>query len=273
MKPRIAEVIARWLGFAVPIPDYGFMLSLSLLLGIFWVNRRLKRSGVGETARHSLLISALVGVYMGAKSLYIAQYSHHLWPCFHEPLTCLRAGYSLYGGLLGLSVAVLWSARRWGLQSLAVLDSMTPPMALGLTFTRLGCFLTGCNFGRPTGLPWGVRFPAGSLAWSKQVADGLLPLNTPLSLPVHPTQLYESALGIVLCLMALALTSRFTRQGQLFFTMLVAYALFRSAEEWFRADAGGVSFGHFTFAQMVSLILLVTSILWMSRPHWAPNQV
>src|SRR5262245_55463979 len=260
------------MGFAVPIPDYGFMLSLSLLLGIFWMNRTLKRSGAGETARYSLLISAMAGVYMGAKTLYTAQYPYDLWSCLHEPLTCLRAGYSLYGGLLGLNVAVLWSSRRWGLRPFAVLDAMTPPMALGLTFTRLDCFLTGCNFGRPPGLPWCVRFPSGSLAWSKQVADGLLPLNTQLSLPVHPTQLYESALGIVLCLMALALTSRFTRQGQLFFTMLVGYALFRSAEEWIRADAGGITFGHFTFAQAVSLILLITSILWMSRPHWVPTQ-
>ena len=237
MKPRLAEGLSGWLGFSVPLPDYGHLLSLALLLGLVWTYRRLRRLGYSEEACSAVLLSAVVGIYVGAKLLYLAQYPGETGRALGNPLLFLRNGYSLYGGLAGLLVGVLGTARRHQVPALAVLDAMTPSLALGLAITRIGCFLAGCNFGRPSGLPWAVRFPQGSPAWSQQVASRLLSADSPLSLPVHPTQLYESALGVVLCLAAVAAVRRLAGRGGLFFTLAGAYALFRGPEESIRADA------------------------------------
>jgi len=260
VKPRLAEALSGWLGFSVPLPDYGHLLSLALLLGLAWTYRRLRRLGHSEEERSAVLLSAVVGIYVGAKLLYLAQYQGEIVRAVESPLLFLRSGYSLYGGLAGLAVGVLWAARRHPVSAFAVLDAMTPSLALGLAITRIGCFLAGCNFGRTSALPWAVRFPAGSPAWSQQVAAGLLSADFPLSLPVHPTQLYESALGVVLCLAAVAGARRLAGRGGLFFTMAAAYALFRGPEESIRADASGVTFGSFTFSQGVSLALLLAAV-------------
>ena len=75
-------------------------------------------------------------------------------------------------------------------------------MGISFALVRVGCFLEGCDYGRPTALPWGVRFPSGSLAAQAHAAAGWVPDGAP-SLPVHPTELYESMLG----LLALALVA------------------------------------------------------------------
>ncbi len=266
MRPRIAQAFEGALGFVVPIPGYGFLLSLSLLLAVLWTYRALKRFGIeDESRRLSLLLGVMIGMYFGAKSLYLLQYHHQVGACLRQPLVCVRDGYSLYGGLVGIVTVVWCYSRHWGLNPLAPLDAMTAPMALGLALTRVGCFLAGCNFGRPTDLPWSVRFPSGSPAWFKQISEGALPSNALLSLSVHPTQLYESIVGIALCLGAIALSPKLAGRGQLFFAMVGAYALFRAVEEKVRADAGGVTFGPFTFAQVVSIVLLLTATLGFLR--------
>lgn len=260
MKPRLAEALSGWLGFAVPLPDYGHLLSLALLIGLFWTERRLLRVGLSEKAPSALLLSAVAGIYVGAKLLYLAQYPGELPRALQSPLLSLRSGYSLYGGLAGLMAGAVLAARRQRLPASSILDAMTPSLALGLAITRVGCFLAGCNFGRPTALAWAVRFPSGSPAWSQQVTAGLLNADSPLSLPVHPTQLYESALGVLLCLAAVALAPRLSGRGGLFLTLVAIYALFRGPEESIRADAGGVAFGSLTFSQGISLALVLAAV-------------
>jgi phosphatidylglycerol:prolipoprotein diacylglycerol transferase len=268
MKPRLAEALSGWLGFPLPLPDYGHLLSLALLVGLLWTHRRLRRLALADPAQAETVLFAVLGIYLGAKILYLAQYHQQIESALESPLAFIRNGYSLYGGLLGLISGVAFAARRHRVGLRAVLDAMTPAMALGLAIARLGCFLAGCNFGRPSEVAWAVRFPAESPAWFQQVAAGLLSPNSPLSLPVHPTQLYESALGIVLCLAAVGLAPRLAGRGGLFFTLLAAYALFRAPEESIRADAGGATFGSLTFSQGVSLALgvaAVAGLLWVAR--------
>src|SRR5687767_9098916 len=125
MKPRIAEILAGWLGFDVPVPEYGFFLSLSLLFAIVWTNRTLKRLGIKEEARYVLFSAAVVGVYLGAKILYLVQYPEEAGGLLHEPIGFLRVGYSLYGGLFGLLGAVWCVSRLWSISLLVILDAMT----------------------------------------------------------------------------------------------------------------------------------------------------
>lgn len=261
MKPRIVELLS------IPLPDYGILLSLSLLAGILWTNRAMKQRGFPETYRSSILLLSVASVLIGAKLFYLLQFPGSFKSA---PLALLRNGFSLYGGLLGLTAAVLWSSLRFGHSSLAVLDAMAPALALGLVFTRIGCFLAGCCFGKPTELPWGVRFPIGSGAWLQQVRDGIVPADAALTLPIHPTQLYEAAFGLALLALAVTLPPRTTVAGRLFFSLVGLYAIFRLWEENLRADAGGVRWGALTFSQAVSLVVLTGAaigILRRSKAH------
>jgi phosphatidylglycerol:prolipoprotein diacylglycerol transferase len=90
-----------------------------------------------------------------------------------------RGGMSWFGGLIGGVGAGMWWLHRRAIPIMAGLAAAAPGLAIGHAIGRIGCFLVGDDYGRPTELPWGVAFPKG------------LP---PTDIPVHPTQLYEMAL-------------------------------------------------------------------------------
>jgi phosphatidylglycerol:prolipoprotein diacylglycerol transferase len=135
-------------------------------------------------------------------------------------------------------------------------------VVLGLGLTRIGCFLAGCCHGARTDLPWGVRFPAGSPA-SRVFGDMASP-----SPPVHPTQLYESALGFGLLALALWLLPRRRFSGQVFLLVTGLYAVARFFLEFIRADDDrGTVWGLLSTSQFISLAvipLVVGFWLWKS---------
>ena len=136
---------------------------------------------------------------------------------------------------------------------------MAPALALGGAFLRVACFWIGCNFGKPSGLPWAVTYGPEDPAFRKQLSTGLIAVDAPTSLPVHPTQLYESAAllaAAVLLLCAPRLLFPRRRPGELFLIGVLYYSVFRFLVEFIRDDAGGVFLGPLTFAQGTSLLAL-----------------
>jgi phosphatidylglycerol---prolipoprotein diacylglyceryl transferase len=107
-------------------------------------------------------------------------------------------GFRIPGGILLLAATTPLVCRFLALDRRRFIDTVIPMAALALVFIRIGCFLNGCCFGKLTGLPWGVSFPAGSLAYAYQLDHGWLSSSADWSLSVHPLQLY-------LCLAALAI--------------------------------------------------------------------
>ena len=116
--------------------------------------------------------------------------------------------------------------------------------------------MAGCNWGRITDVPWGVRFPGPKHAYAQHLSAGLIEPGTSLSLAVHPAQLYESLFGLLLLILCYRLLRRPHVPGNVFFTAVSIYAVFRFFIEFLRADSGGLSFGFLTFARIVSLVLL-----------------
>ena len=127
----------------------------------------------------------MLGGLAGAKLLWVFE---HLG---EEPVFSLlfsRGGLSWFGGFAGGVLAGLVVMHRKRLPKVPVLAAATPALAAGHAIGRIGCFLVGDDYGRPTSLPWGVAFPEG------------LP---PTTVPVHPTQLYEAAALVPLVLLLL----------------------------------------------------------------------
>ncbi|MGK4006812.1 prolipoprotein diacylglyceryl transferase family protein [Sorangium sp. So ce1036] len=269
----MSPALMRWLErHGLPpwlTPTYAVMVAAAGLLGamaFFWLVRR-DRGDVAVEGRALLAgyVAALLGGYafeaLRAAPEALARGS---W----APV--LHAGRAAYGGLIaGVGVAVLVLRRR-GAPVLPFLDRLVPGLGITYACVRTGCFLAGCDYGRATAIALGVRFPAGSLAAADHAAAGWVPLGSP-SLPVHPTQLYEAALGAVASAIAALWLARGHRDGRAFATWLALYAAGRFLIELLRGDAGRGVYGGLSTAQLVSLALLVGLGAAVVRARRAPR--
>ncbi len=249
------EGLPGWL-----VPDYWFMLTLAIIVASLLAIHLWKDAGQDTRVSSDLLFWGIPSLFVGAKLLYYLQFGfpNHLRD-FWSP-----SGISLYGGLLGVLTAWTLYHQFRPYSVFLFLDSVTPPLALGLCLGRIGCFLAGCNGGFACDLPWGVAFPRSTATFYHQQQAGLVEEWEKLSLPAHPTQLYESAFGAVAFVLLLFLRRQGLKQGQLFFTGILWYAVYRFATEPLRADAGGLHpLGVFTFAQFISVLLTLGSLIGM----------
>ncbi len=112
-----------------------------------------------------------------------------------------------------------WIYLRWKkLPVWKIADILAPSIALGSVFGRAGCLLNGCCYGRPCDLPWAIQFPNGSAAWDQQFHAGLVGATGP-SLPIHPTEIYDGLLNLILYVFLAWLFRRKKFDGQIFATL------------------------------------------------------
>jgi phosphatidylglycerol:prolipoprotein diacylglycerol transferase len=263
------DIFLEWAAEAgVPswlIPDYWFMLTSAIIVGSLTCLHLWKDAGHDVRTASELIFWGIPSLFVGAKLFHMFQFGWEggIWGLFSP------SGLAMYGGLFGLlsawAVYYLFSPFRVA----PFLDCVTPALALGLSIGRVGCFLAGCDGGIATRLPWSVSFPSGTSSYSTQLRDGLIDRTASLSLPSHPTQLYESIFALVAFGLLWRVLSRKHWPGEVFLTGLLWYSAFRFASEPLRADMGGWHpFGVLTFSQMISLVvgvLALTGILYLGR--------
>ena len=256
------EVLSAFLGkYGLPVwlvPDYWFMVTLAIISGSLLTLHFWRRSGRSGRVAADLLFWGTLALFVGAKFLFYLQFGFppSLADWWGTP------GLSLYGGLLGLLTA-------WGCYylvrpypALLFLDCATPALAAGLFVGRIGCFLAGCNGGIACNWPWAVQFPHSTPTFIHHLEAGLVERSDAFSLPAHPTQLYESGFGLIAFALLATLFERKRWHGQVFFTGMLWYAVYRFVTEPLRADDLGLQpFGIFTFAQFVSLLLAAAALL------------
>jgi phosphatidylglycerol:prolipoprotein diacylglycerol transferase len=228
------------------VTTFGALVALGALTGLWVFARELKRSGLPEKGVDAAL-AGIVGGLAGAKLVWAIEF-HNQGPFFS--LLFSRGGLSWFGGFLGGVGTGLWALKRQGIPLLPALAAAVPALAIGHAIGRVGCFLVGDDYGRPTDLPWGVAFPKG------------LP---PVDFPVHPTQLYETAgLGVI----AWALIG-WRRDGLgdrlVFGRYLVLAGALRFLIESVRINRRLA--GPLTLAQMIALGVIGTgvAIMWKRR--------
>jgi phosphatidylglycerol:prolipoprotein diacylglycerol transferase len=267
----------------LPVYSYGFMLGLALVLGCNLALYQSWRDGVPvmRTARAALAIAALA--LLGSRALHVLANPAEL----ARPLAWfdLRGGIVAYGGFLGGTLAT-WLTLGRGIGFLRAADLLAPSVAAGTALTRVGCFLNGCDFGTPTGLPWAVRFPRDrglgqpwdpgpSPAWSHHYRTGAsmggesVSGASAWSLPVHPTQLYEALLALALFGALVLIWRRRHRRGALFLTLCAGYGLGRALIECVRGDAQrGLPLGLSTSQALglgTALLAAVTAAITIGR--------
>ena len=143
--------------------------------------------------------------------------------------------FSGAGALLAFLAGYALICRRSNAALASAFDAIAPSIAGILFFSRLGCFIGGCDFGAPSRLPWAVRFPIGTAAFRAQLDRGQIGAGRLLSLPVHPTQLYEAAAGLLL-LAVLVLARPSKTPGRDITFVLLGYATTRILVDCVRGD-------------------------------------
>lgn len=223
--------------------SYGVMLAVGFIVATLVARYRFSQQYKNPDIILDFVLAAVVGGIVGARLFYVignwSQFSGHLGKIF----TLNMSGLVFYGGLtLGLALVVavgLWKkVRFWIIMDLAGLC-----VPLALAFGRVGCFLNGCCYGKPTGLPWGITFPTAVPA-----------------VPRHPTQLYELVLDLALFSLLWWKKDSFARDGTIFWLFALGYGAIRFTMEFFRAH--NVAGAGFAF-QMMSLALFIAAAVFL----------
>ncbi len=167
-----------------------------------------------------------------------------------------NGGYTFFGGFIGATAALGWLFRRDRFPFWKAIDMGGMMVPIGLAFGRMGCLLAGCCFGLPLEGPFAVSFPARSPASEWQAREGLLPSHLHPSLPVHPTQIYESGAALAIAAVAiLYVHGRKRYDGQVLVFFLISYSIARFLIEFLRSDDRGGVFGLST-SQWIGLGLI-----------------
>lgn len=238
------------------IYSYGFMLALSFFLGILLAAGRAKRRGLDPNLIYDLSIILIVSAVVGSRGLYILTHRDH-FRNFTDMIALWQGGATLYGGMI-LALAGAWVyLRRKGLSFLKVADICALSVASGEFLTRIGCFLSGCCFGKPTQCALGLVYPPGCAAG-----------NAYPGMHIHPTQIYMSFYGLLIFLILVLLDRKKRYDGFLFGALLALYGAARFIVDGFRhyEDSARV-IGNLIDNQLIS-IALVAAGLYLIVAGW-----
>jgi phosphatidylglycerol:prolipoprotein diacylglycerol transferase len=282
MHPILFSIPTPW--GAIPIYSYGVMLGSSLLFAWYFIMYMGKRiEGYNRELLASCFTWTAVGSIIGARLLYIFT-NLDSYESFGSWFDLRSGGLVAYGGFLGGFVTALTFCRIKKIPLLPFADVAAPTLASGLMFTRIGCYLYGCDYGRPLGgsapswlssvgtFPkWDTEaFPTfacdqtinGSPAYQHHLQEYPdLMVDRVSSLAVHPTQIYESAFGLALFLFSVWLLTHRKFRGQVLVTVAGLYGLWRFLIEYVRDDPErGFAFG-FSTSQLISLAIIPVCII------------
>ncbi len=227
--------------------SYSLMVAIAFLAGAYLAGREAKRRGINPELVNQFIFYVLLAGLIGARLYYVAFYD--LGGFLRRPFEVLaiwKGGLALHGGLIAGLLTGVWFCRKNRIPFWQFADTLAPAIILGQAIGRLACFLNGDAYGRPTNLPWGVTFTdPNSMA--------------PLGVPLHPTQLYELGLDLVLFFILWSMRTRTTYSGQVFLTYASGYALIRLFVENFRGDQLLIA-GAISAAQALSGIILIGAL-------------
>ncbi len=229
---------------------YGILVASGFMAGLWTASRRAIRDRIHPETIFDLGPWLLVGAIVGARAMFVITYwkdEHFDTLPWTEIFMVWHGGIVFYGGFIGASLACIVFAWRKRLSVWRLADILAPSIALGSFFGRYGCLMHGCCYGRPTTLHWAIHFP---------------PEHATKGVGVHPTQIYDSTLNLLLYAVLAWLFRRKKFDGQVFAVYMISYAVLRSFVEYFRGDYTPVHYlGPLTPAQLLSIGIAAAGVI------------
>lgn len=236
---KIGPLSIRW---------YGLMYLIGFICSYFIVKREIKRRGlkVEKDFLEHLYFYLILGLLVGARVGYVLFYNLPYY--LQHPLEIFaiwHGGMSFHGGLIGVTVSawIFTKIKRFDFFTLTDMLVISAPIGIGLG--RIGNFINGELYGRPTNVPWAMIFPEGG------------------PLPRHPSQLYEAALeGALLFMILWFLKDKFSRPGIISSLFLILYGIFRFFVEFFREPDPQIGYilEVFTMGQILCGIMILSGL-------------
>ena len=242
----------------LPIHSYGVMLVIAFLTDYFLLKYLLKERGMEKEERTRLagdvVMWAAIGGIVGSRIYYIIENSQSF---FEDPIGMIFSGAGLVflGGLMGGTAAVSILAIRRGFKWFEFADMVAPLIIMGYAIGRIGCLLVGDDYGIPTDVPWAMTFPIGT---------------PPTTIPVHPTQIYETLLGFGIFTVLWKLRGKLTPHGLLFSLYLILAGMERFFIEFIRMNPKYL-FG-LSGAQIISILMVLLGTILIVRLRQAAGE-
>jgi phosphatidylglycerol:prolipoprotein diacylglycerol transferase len=247
-------VTLRFGGQEIALHSYGILIAIGLAAGIALGYREGRRQGLDGgrvlDAAFWMIVAGLIGSRIAYGIVNAGEFARICFDGAGAPrgfgrvladcgriFAIWQGGLVFYGGVAGAALVGWWFARREGWSFAVFGDLGAPALALGHAFGRLGCFASGCCFGKAGTGSFGVTFPRGSVAFDALASMGAVPPGWQRTPALHPTQLYEAIGELVIFVVLLVLRPRARKHpGTLLVTYLGLYALLRFIVEIFRGD-------------------------------------
>ena len=162
-------------------------------------------------------------------------------------LHSLQNGWVVYGGLIGGIIGGCLYCRHKKVNFMSYFDLAVPSVALAQGFGRIGCFLAGCCYGRPTDGPLGITFTHSDFA--------------PNGVSLIPTQEISSLLNFLNFFVLINIAKKKKAEGQVGGFYLIFYSIGRFILEFYRGDLERGSVGSLSTSQFIAIFTLIAGIL------------
>jgi phosphatidylglycerol:prolipoprotein diacylglycerol transferase len=257
--------------FQLAIYSFGLMLVIAFYTCYFLLNHDFKRLGYEEKLASDIIFWSALGGIFGAKVYYLIE---NLDDVLASPnpfgMIFSGAGLVFIGGLIGAVTAVSIIIRKNNLPWFIFADILAPLIILGYAIGRIGCFLVGDDYGIPSKLPWALSFPDGlppTTYESFQYRYPWIDISNfePGLLSVHPTQVYEFLICVMLFFYLWNKRKNIRVPGSLFFTYLICAGTERFLIEFIRTNEKYL-FDIFSGAQVLSIIMVLIGVYCLFQP-------
>ena len=232
------------------IHTYGLFVAIGFAVGLIVTVKIGNAQGIKPQQAMDMgfimILSAIIGSRLGYALINLSYYRDHPFDIFKV----WQGGLVFSGGLVAVMLVMSWYIKRHHLSFWKMGDLWAPAVAIGQSFGRIGCFMAGCCYGKPTDLQWGVVFTHPQS------------LARPLNIPLHPTQLYSSLSGLIIFIVLMVLYTKKRFQGQVFLWFLILHSTSRLLIERFRGDDRGLIPGSdMSITQLITLLILIASVI------------
>jgi len=230
------------------VHTYGLFVAIGFALALMVTLKTAKTRAMAPKLVLDMALVMILCAIIGSRLMYVLIHFAYYRTHPAEIFKIWQGGLVFSGGLVAVMGVMIWYAARHHLSFWTVGDLWAPGVTVGQAVGRIGCFMAGCCYGRPTDLLWGVVFnQPQSLA--------------PLHIPLHPTQLYAALCGFVIFVILLLLGARKKFEGQIFVWFLILHSTARLLIERFRGDERGMIPGsEMSVTQLVATIVLLGGV-------------
>jgi phosphatidylglycerol:prolipoprotein diacylglycerol transferase len=252
---------------AIKIYSYGFMMAMAFIAGTYLARERAKRRGIDPAKIVDLVFLIMASSILGARIFYVIMNFDYYKSNILDAFKIWEGGLVFYGGFILALILSAWFLKKNKLPFYKIVDIFSPSLAIGIAIGRMGCYLNGCCYGKIS-REFGVCFPAAGNppVFAQQVMDNLLSPSARYSLPVIPTQIFDSLSAILIFVILLVLEKRKRPDGFIFWIFVLLYSISRFFIEAFRYyDSNFILFGLITVSQLISILLALTSVVFLLR--------